>query len=105
MIRLKNGHVAIVVGIMTPEFGECLLGVKVVEVAKVRRSDGPPYVEAFKIIVKESVTTVEEMVVDAPQSIENVCQLREPDMLYVKKVDFVEIIATVINCTAQGARK
>lgn len=45
------------------------------------------------------------LVLDAPQSMVKVCQLREPDMQYVKKVDFVAFIATVINCTAQVATK
>lgn len=45
------------------------------------------------------------MVVDAPQPMVNVCQPGEPDMLLIKKVDFVAPIATAINCTAQVARK
>lgn len=47
------------------------------------------------------------MVVDAPMPIvyRPICQPKEPDMLYVNKVEFVAFIATVINCPAQLERK
>ena len=33
------------------------------------------------------------------------CQQRDPDMLHVNKVDFVECNTLAINCTAQTERK
>lgn len=66
------------------EFVECSVRVKKVEVAKVRAVNWISYAEAIKRIERESGSSVEEMVVDAQQTIVNVCQLREPDM-YVKK--------------------
>ncbi|KAK6328805.1 hypothetical protein J4Q44_G00007830 [Coregonus suidteri] len=54
----------------------------------------------FKIIERTS----EDMVVDRPQPVLNVC-CQSKDTLCVKKVDFVVIFATVINCTAQFSKK
>lgn len=72
--------------------------------AKVRAVHRLSYAEKIKII--ERASDVEEMVVDAPVPIVNrPREPKEPDMLYVKEVDFVAFIATVINCPAQLERK
>lgn len=65
---------------------------KEVKVAKVRMVHQISYAEATKRIEKAS-DSVEDMVADDPQPM-NVCQAREPDLLCVKKVDFVAFIAT-----------
>lgn len=46
------------------------------------------------------------MALDAPQPAESVVHpLRDPEVLIVKKVDFVVFIAQVINCTSQTNKK
>lgn len=69
--------------------------------AKVRAGHWISYAEPNKRIETASDVSVDDMVVDTPQTLVNVCQSREPDTLCVKKVDFVAFIAHVINCTAQ----
>ena len=64
------------------------------------------YTEAREII--EGANGAEDMAVDAPQTVEIqsvVQQVRETDMLIVKKVYFMVFIAHVINCTAQTNKK
>ena len=47
----------------------------------------------------------DEMVFDVPQSAVNAMQEKDPDILIVKKVDFVVFIEQVINCTSQTNNK
>jgi hypothetical protein len=60
-------------------------------------------VEAIKIIEK-TCDASEEMVVDTPQPVVNVC-CQTKDTQCIKNMDFVAFIATVINCTAQVSKK
>ena len=52
----------------------------------------------------EERSELEEIVgVETPDNFP--CHQRAPDMLHVKKVDFLAFIAFVINCTTQLKRK
>lgn len=45
------------------------------------------------------------MVVEPPRPVKVSQQLRDSEMLHVKKVDFVFFITVVINCTVQVEKK
>lgn len=76
------------------------------EVAWIRAVQQVSYTGAQEIV--EGASGAEEtMAVDAwqPVEIQNVIhQLKDTDTLIVKKVDFVEFIAQVINCTVRKSR-
>ena len=61
--------------------------------ARVRSVQCVSYLEAVRRV--EGAIVVEPTPVNVPR------QPRYPDILHVKKVDFVAFIATVVNCTAQ----
>ena len=91
-LRMHGG--AIMMGI-TFQFPECPVKVKEVKVARFRAVEKLSYAEAVKI-VEASSRDDEAMAVDDTQQSVDVSQMRDPEILIVKKVDF---IAQVINCT------
>lgn len=84
-----------------PEFLECPVRVKANEVARVRSVQHVSYLEA----VRRTSGMEETMEVEPPQPVKGSHQLRDSEMLHVKKVDFVFFITVVINCTVQVEKK
>lgn len=76
------------------------------EVARVRASQSISYAAAVRRV--EGLSGPEEfMVVDRAslQAAGVASHQKDPEMLHVKKVDFVAFIAMVVNCTAKVERK
>lgn len=85
-----------------PESPDCP-SVKETELARIRAVQCVSYLEAVRR-VEEASGVENTMVIETAQM--NVSQQSmDPDIVHVKKVDFVAFIAMVIHCTVQTKKK